>query len=52
MQEMMVCPATAVECTAEIAMTALPGATAAMGLLPNHHLPRLIFLGARNVHVF
>jgi hypothetical protein len=44
MPEMMVRPATGVECAAEIAMTALPGAAAAMGLLPNHHLPRLILL--------
>jgi hypothetical protein len=45
---MMVLPATAVECVAEIAMTTLPSAAEAMGLLPNHHARRLIFLGVRH----
>jgi hypothetical protein len=47
MSEMMVVPATAVECDAKIAMTVLRGVAAAMGLLRNHQLPRFIFLGWR-----
>jgi hypothetical protein len=44
---MMVLPGTGVECSAKIAMAALPGGCAAMGLLPKQHLPRRIFLEAR-----
>jgi hypothetical protein len=38
-----------VECTAKIAMSALRSASATMGLLPNHVLPRRIFLAGRLV---
>jgi hypothetical protein len=47
MLEMMVVPATAVECAAKIAMTTLRGVAAAMALLPIHQLSRFIFLGRR-----
>jgi hypothetical protein len=47
MSEMMVVPATGVECAAKIAMTALCAVAAAMGLLPIHQLPRFIFLERR-----
>jgi hypothetical protein len=43
---MMVLPGMSVECFAKIAMTALRGGSAAMCLLPNHVLLRLIFLDA------
>jgi len=44
---MMVLRKISVECSAKIAMTPLHGGSAAMGLLPKHHLPRRIFLEAR-----
>jgi hypothetical protein len=45
---MMVLPEISVECSAKIAMTALLNGAWAMGLLPNHVPPRLIFLDARD----
>jgi hypothetical protein len=44
---MMVLLKRSVECPAQIAMTALPGAFRAMDLLPVRDPPRLIFLDAR-----
>jgi hypothetical protein len=44
---MMVLLGKSVECFAKIAMTALLSGPSAMGLLPNHDLPRRIFLDAR-----
>jgi hypothetical protein len=43
---MMVLLSKAVECSAKIAMTALPSRGAAMRLLPEHDLRRRIFLDA------
>jgi hypothetical protein len=48
---MMVLLEISVECSTEIAMTALRGGSVAMGLLPKHHLVRLILLDARAVHI-
>jgi hypothetical protein len=44
---MMVLREMSVECSAKIAMTALPGASATMGLLPKACHARLIFLDRR-----
>jgi hypothetical protein len=46
MSGMMVLLGKGVECPAKIAMTALRSGSGAMGLLPNHDLPRRIFLDA------
>jgi hypothetical protein len=43
---MLVLPDSTVECPAKIAMTTLRSSEATMDLLPNHRLPRLIFLEA------
>jgi hypothetical protein len=51
MSGMMVLHSAQVECSAKIAMTTLLGMAAAMGLLPNHIPPRLIFLGRCIVHI-
>jgi hypothetical protein len=40
-----------VECSAKIAMTTLRGAFAAMGLLPNPDITRLIFLWRKFVNL-
>jgi hypothetical protein len=46
MSGMMVLLSKGVECSAKIAMTALPGCLAAMRLLPEQVWQRRIFLGA------
>jgi len=51
MSGMMVLLSKGVECSAKIAMTALPSRSAAMGLLPEHDWPRCIFLGAHAARI-
>jgi hypothetical protein len=48
---MMVLLAVQVECSAKIAMTALHSRCKTMRLLPDHDLPRLIFLDAYGAQI-